>query len=99
MLYNLVVCRITTTHSEFFFPHYVTEVFMSDDVFLQILMNAKTPPCLTVRNIVRVSTLRVNTRVTVTLATQHRPTCVLVGNASIDKRAAIDEWINTCSFF
>ena len=46
--------------------------------FFQISMNARTPPCLTAQNTVRVLTLRATTRVTVILATQKRKISALV---------------------
>ena len=54
-------------------------VFIRDDFFLQISMNARTQPCLTARNTARVSTLTATTRVTVTLGTHNKATCVMVG--------------------
>ena len=58
------------------FPHYVIGVFIRGDFSLQISMNARTPPCMTVRNTARVLTKRATTRVTVILATRNRTICV-----------------------
>ena len=58
---------------------------MHADFDPQISMNVRTQPCLTVRNIARVLTMRAATRVTVIQGTENTTTSVLVGMTGSDK--------------